>query len=119
MNKHIKQELRQNLASLRTAKRGEIPAIAFITAGLFGVLLLGLVVVVFQIILGQFGANTTLAPANSFAANAITSTQTSVATVPTWFTVIITVIVAVALILIVMLIRYAGQAGGGDHGGAM
>ena len=90
---------------LMSNKRGNLPSIDFLQTGVLGLLVLGLIVVAVQIILGQMASNTTLAPTNSYAANAISSTQSAVGTIPTWFTVLITVIVAVAIILVVLLLR--------------
>jgi hypothetical protein len=87
------------------ANRKGIYAIDLLLAGAVGLMVLALVVVVVLIILGQMSSNTTLAPVNSSAANSINLTSTAVATIPTWFTIIITVVVAVGLITLVLVIR--------------
>lgn len=89
-------------------KKGNF-SIDMLQNAVLSLLVLGLIVVVVQVILGQMADNTTLAPTNSFAANTIAQTQESVATVPTWFTIILTVIIAVALILLVLVFRKVNQ----------
>jgi hypothetical protein len=95
------------------SKRGELPSISLLTAGVLGLLVLAIIVVVVQIILGQMATNTSLAPANSYAANAISSSQSAIGTIPTWFTILITVIVAVAIVLVVLVLKQL-QGRGGD-----
>lgn len=98
--------------NMQRNKKG-IYAIDLLVAGAVGLMVLALIVVVVLIILGQMQSNTTLAPVNGTAYNALGTTSTAVATIPTWFTVIITVVVAVGLITLVLVIRQISS--GGKH----
>lgn len=99
------------MSNMSKNKKG-IYAIDLLIAGAVGLMVLALIVVVVLIILGQMQSNTTLAPVNGSAYNAITLTSDAVATIPTWFTVLITVITAVGLIALVLVLRRLSQGGG-------
>ena len=101
----------ETLKSMQKNKTG-IYAIDLLIAGAVGLMVLALTVVVVLIILGQMQSNTTLAPANGTAYNAIGQTSAAVSAIPTWFTIIITVVVAVGLITLVLVIR---SISGGAH----
>ena len=125
----------QTLKKIQANKTG-IAAIDMLIAGAVGLMVLALTVVVVLIILGQITGNTNGALTNyqqvancglnstggtggtiaytacNAAYNATVTTSQAVATVPTWFTIIITVVVAVGLITLVLVIR---SISGGAH----
>jgi len=99
-----KAKLMNKLSEYRNARKG-IYALDLLVEGTIGLMVLALVVVVTIIIVGQMQTNTTLAPENGTAYNALAQTNTAIATIPTWFTVFITVVVAVGLITLVLVLR--------------
>lgn len=99
-----KQAILNKMSQFRAARKG-IYALDLLVEGTIGLMVLALVVVVTIIIVGQMQTNTTLAPVNGTAYNALGQTNTAIATIPTWFTVFITVVVAVGLITLVLVLR--------------
>ena len=100
----IRQKILGKMNEMRQARKG-IYALDLLVEGTIGLMVLALVVVVTIIIVGQMQTNTTLAPVNGTAYNALAQTNTAIATIPTWFTVFITVVVAVGLITLVLVLR--------------
>lgn len=82
------------------AKRG-FAAMDFLQAGVIGLLTLGLVVVIVLAITTNLQSNTTLFPTNSAGYNAAVATTNAIATVPTWFTLLIVVVVGAALLFLI------------------
>lgn len=96
--------LSSKIENMKMNRKG-IYAVDLLTEAAIGIMVLALIVVVVLIILGQMQGNTTLAPVNGTAYNALGSTSTAIATIPTWFTIFITVVVAVGLIALVLVFR--------------
>jgi ABC-type uncharacterized transport system fused permease/ATPase subunit len=99
-----KEKITSAIQNMRQSRKG-IYALDLLVEGTIGLMVLALVVVVTIIIVGQMQTNTTLAPVNGTAYNALGQTNTAIATIPTWFTVFITVVVAVGLITLVLVLR--------------
>lgn len=104
MDSKIVSKAMEKISSLKMNKKG-IYAVDLLTEAAIGIMVLALFVVVVLIILGQMQSNPTLAPTNGTAYNALGSTSTAIATIPTWFTIFITVVVAVGLIALVLVFR--------------
>jgi uncharacterized membrane protein len=82
------------------SKKG-FAAMEFLQSGVIGLLVLGLVVVITLAITTNLQNNTTLFPTNSAGSNAAIATTNAIATVPTWFTLLIVVVIGAALLFLI------------------
>jgi beta-lactamase regulating signal transducer with metallopeptidase domain len=88
----------------RMGKKGFVSFDA-LTNGVLGLVVLAMVVVVALLIFGQFSSNTTLAPVNSYAYNALATSQSAIATVPNFYSILIIVVIAIAVLAAVLYLR--------------